>query len=539
MLASPLYMMQVYNRVLPGRSEPTLLVLSMLTLGLLIVMALLEITRSRVLVRISGQLELKLGEAVVKAMVKSAVASPRASAQPIRDFDTIRQFLAGTAIFAFFDAPWTPIIIGIVFVFHPVLGIIAAAGAVGLFGIGLLNEFVTKGPLEAAARHSMRFNVWVDSALRNAEVLEAMGMLKNVRRRWYGLRNEILGLQAVASDRAGSVAAWSKFLRLALQTALLGAGAYLALQDLISPGVIIAASILVGRGLAPVESAIGTWKQFISARVAYARLSDLLIRQPPDSPRTSLPRPRGVLQVESLVAAPPGAEVPILRDISFGLPAGQLLGIIGRSGAGKSTLARTIVGAWRPSAGKVRLDGADIQNWDPDELGRHIGYLPQDIELFEGTVGENIARFGDLDSGRIVAAAQRAGLHATILRLPKGYETPVGPGGCVLSGGQRQRIGLARALYGDPVLIVLDEPDSNLDEEGGGALAKAIIEMKLAGSTVILISHRPNIIGLLDHVMILVDGSIRAFGPRQEVLTRLARPSVAPVRLDRPTAAAG
>ena len=529
MLASPLYMMQIYNRVLPSRSEPTLILLTGLLCTLLAVMCLLEIVRSRVLVRVSGRLDLALSDAILAAMAKSALGPGRGGGQALRDFDTLRQFLSGAAIFALFDVPWTPITIGVVFVLHPALGTIAAIGALGLFAIGVLNELVTRGPLEAANRQAVRFNGLLEGALRNAEALEAMGMFANLQRRWQALRGEILLQQAIASDRAGTITSASKFLRLILQSALLGVGAYLAINDQIAPGVIIASSILVGRALAPVESAIGTWKQFVSARTAHARLSELLQRYPAPGFQTSLPRPKGHLQIESLSFQLPGGDAPILRQVAFELEPGQVLGIVGRSAAGKSTLARLIVGAWRPSAGKVRLDGADIANWNRVELGRHVGYLPQDVELFEGTISENIARFGPLESAKIVAAAQAAGVHDLILRLPKGYDTPIGPGGCSLSGGQRQRVALARALYDEPALVVLDEPNANLDDEGDAALMRAIAGLKLAGATVVLISHRPHIVDILDRVLVLADGTVRAFGTRQEVLARLApRPPGSP-----------
>ena len=524
MLVSPLYMMQVYNRVLPSQSEETLVVLTLLACGMLGVMGLLEFVRARILVRVSGQLDLRLSGRVLSAIFRSSLQSPRGGVQGLRDFDTVRQFLAGTGTFAFFDAPWTPIIIAVVFLFHPLLGVIATLGALVLFGLAIANELATRRPLQEANRHSVGVNGFIESSLRNAEVLQAMGMFANLRRSWADRRVELLRLQSLASDRAGAISAITKSLRLLLQIALLGAGAHLAIYGEITPGVIIATSILVGRALAPVEMAIGTWKQFVSARTSYARLNKLLAEQPEPAVSTSLPRPKGDLLVENLTAVPPGAGAPTLRQISFPLAAGQVLGVVGPSGAGKSTLARLIVGAWRPFSGKVRLDGADIHNWNRDELGPYIGYLPQDVELFDGTVSENIARFGELDSAKIVAAAKRAGVHEMILRLPSGYDAPIGPGGCVLSGGQRQRIGLARAIFGDPALVVLDEPNSNLDEDGENALTNAIMDLKDAGTTVVIVSHRPSILGTMDQILVLADGVVRAFGSRSEVLARLARP---------------
>jgi PrtD family type I secretion system ABC transporter len=532
-LVLPLYMMQVYNRVLPSRSEPTLLMLTALAGALLVVMCLLEMIRSRVLVRISGRLDLQLSDAVMAAMSKAAVFSGRGGGQALRDFDTMRQFLSGSAIFALFDAPWTPVVIALVFAFHPVLGTIATVGAIVLFALGAVNEVCTRRPLEEANLRTIRFNGLLEGALRNAQVLEAMGMLRAMRQHWQRHRGDILRLQASASDRAGLVMAASKLSRLLLQVALLGAGAYLAVNDMISAGVIIAASILVGRALAPVENAIGTWKQFVGARAAFARLNEVLERHRAPAFRTALPPPTGRLAVENVTVTAPGADTPILRNVSFNIEPGQVLGVVGPSGAGKSSLARLIVGAWRAAVGKVRLDGADIEQWDSDELGGHIGYLPQDVELFDGTVSENIARFGELDSERIVAAARSAGVHEMILRLPLGYDTSIGPAGSILSGGQRQRIGLARALYNQPVLVVLDEPNASLDEEGDAALVRAIGTLKQAGSTVVLISHRPHIVDLLDRILVLADGSVRAFGPRQEILQRMMRRPLAPVPAER------
>lgn len=528
MLVSPMYMMQVYDRVLHSRSEATLLMLTLITVGLLGVMALLEVIRSRVLVRVGGRLDQEMSERILSAQFQASLHRVGSNpAQASRDFDTVRQFLTGSGIFAFFDAPWTPLILAVIFIFHPVLGLIALVGGILLFALAIVNEAVTKKPLEEANRNAVVAAGAIDSSMRNAEVLEAMGMFGNFRRRWAGRREEILRLQAVASDRAGIIMGLTKYLRLLLQTAILGGGAWLAIHEQISPGVIIAASILMGRALAPVEQAIGTWKQFVGARIAYRRLNELLARIPQPVPRTELPRPAGDLKVETVVVVPPGGSAPTLSRVSFDLAAGQVLGVIGPSGAGKSTLARLLVGAWRPYAGTVRIDGADLHNWDPERRGTFMGYLPQDVELFDGSVSENIARFGELDSDAIVAAARRAGVHDMILRLPQGYDTPIGTGGCALSGGQRQRIGLARAVYGGPAMVILDEPNSNLDDEGESALVHAISELKRAGTTVIIISHRPSILSATDQILVLADGGVRMFGNRNEVLSRFTRPVVA------------
>ena len=528
MLVSPLYMMQVYDRVLHSRSEATLLMLTLITVGLLGVMALLEVIRSKILVRVGGRMDQLLSERILSAQFQASLHRIGANpGQASRDFDTVRQFLTGAGIFAFFDAPWTPLILALMFMFHPVLGLIALCGGILLFGLALINEAVTKKPLEAANKNAVIAAGAIDSSMRNAEVLEAMGMFGNFRDRWAGRREEILRLQAIASDRAGVIMGLTKFIRLLLQTAILGGGAWLAIHEQISPGLIIAGSIMMGRALAPVEQAIGTWKQFVGARIAHRRLTELLNRVPKHQERTALPRPTGDLKVETVVVVPPGSSAPTLSRVSFDLAAGQVLGVIGPSGAGKSTLARLLVGAWRPYAGTVRVDGADLHNWDPEARGDFMGYLPQDVELFDGSVAENIARFGEMDSEAIVTAAKRAGVHDMILRLPQGYDTPIGTGGCALSGGQRQRIGLARAVYGGPCLVILDEPNSNLDDEGESALVHAISELKRTGTTVVIISHRPSILGVTDQILVLAEGAVRMFGNRAEVLARFTRPVVA------------
>ncbi|HJS31392.1 MAG TPA: type I secretion system permease/ATPase [Alphaproteobacteria bacterium] len=526
MLVSPIYMMQVYNRVLPSRSVETLIVLSALAFALLAVMGLLDIVRSRILVRVSGKLDGRLSERIFSAVFSATLhRQSRHASQGMRDFETLRQFISGPMLIAAFDAPWTPVLILIVFAMHPWLGVLAFAGALVLFGLAMVSEMATRGALEDASAHAIRFASTLDGGLRNAEVVQAMGMLANLRRRWFSHRGKMLALQARASDLGGTLNAASKFARLLLQTALLGLGAYLAIYDEITPGAIIAASIIMGRALAPVESAIGGWKQFVAARSSYRRLSGLLGVEPETGAKTSLPAPKGEIRFENVVVVPPGGGAPTLRGVNFTIPAGQVLCILGPSGAGKSTLARTLVGAWRPYSGHVRIDGASIHDWNRSELGPHIGYLPQDVELFDGTVAENIARFGVADSSKIVAAAQLAGVHETILRLSQGYETAIGPGGSTLSAGQRQRIGLARALYGNPAIVVLDEPNSNLDEAGEMALARAVGELKSRGATVLLISHRWSSRGALDQILVIENGAIRMFGPRNEVVQRLVRPA--------------
>jgi PrtD family type I secretion system ABC transporter len=527
MVVPSLYMMQVYDRVLHSHSEATLLMLTLITVGLLGAMSLLEIIRSRILVRIGGRLDQRLGDRVLAAQFTSSLQrSSDNPGQVMRDLDAVRQFLTGSGIFAFFDAPWAPIFLAIIFLLHPMLGFFAIAGGAVLLALAIANNAITKKPLEKAGKASVSLSGTIDSSLRNAEVIEAMGMFQNFRRRWSIRHGDVLRYQAQASDRAGIVMGLTKYTRLLLQTAMLGGGAWLAIHEQMSAGCIIASSVLMGRALAPVEQAIGIWKQFLGARVSYRRLTDLLGATAGTAERSNPPRPIGALSADGVSATPPGRDTPCLSDLSFELGSGQVLGIIGPSGAGKSTLARLLVGAWRPNAGTVRFDGVDIQSWDARTRGVFVGYLPQDVELFDGTIAENIGRFGALDSEAIVAAARRADVHDLILRLPMGYDTPIGRGGSALSGGQRQRIGLARAVFGNPAIIVLDEPNSNLDDDGEAALVHAVSQMKAAGTTVVVISHRPSILSATDQIMILEAGKIRLFGSRAAVLAAVTRPVI-------------
>ena len=524
MVVPSLYMMQVYDRVLHSHSEATLFMLTLITVGLLGTMSLLEVFRSRILVRIGGRLDQRLGERVLAAQFSGSLQRLDGNpAQAMRDFDTVRQFLTGSGIFAFFDAPWAPIFLAIIFLLHPMLGFIALAGGGVLLALAIANNAVTRKPLEAAGKISSALSGAIDSSMRNAEVIEAMGMFQNFRHRWAARQGDVLRLQAQAADRAGVIMGLTKYTRLLLQTAMLGGGAWLAIHEQMSAGCIIASSVLMGRALAPVEQAIGIWKQFLGARVAYRRLNGLLGATRGAAERSNPPRPVGAISAEDIRATPPGRDIPSLSDLTFELGSGQVLGIIGPSGAGKSTLARLLVGAWRPDAGTVRFDGSDIQSWDAETRGSFVGYLPQDVELFDGTIAENIARFGTLDGEAIVAAARRADVHELILRLPQGYDTPIGRGGSALSGGQRQRIGLARAVFGNPAIVVLDEPNSNLDDDGEAALVHAVSQMKATGTTVVIISHRPSILSATDQIMVLEAGRIRLIGDRAEVLAAVTR----------------
>lgn len=526
MLLPAIYMLQVYDRVLASSSVSTLVALTVLVVALYMVMGLLEIARSWLLVRVSARLDIGLNERLFRAMFDVGLRSGRGvGTQPLSDLSNLRQFLTGQGLFAFFDTPWIPIYLAVIFLLDPLLGWIGVAGLVVIVILATVNELTTRNPLGTANTLSVQNNSIVSGNLRNAEVLEAMGMLDNVHRRWLERHNELLKLQALASDRAGVLANTSKAFRIMLQSLILGAGAWLAIQQIITPGAMIAASILLGRALAPVDMLIGSWKHFLAARSAYGRLRSLL-QSIPSRPRfMRLPAPSGHLSAEQLVVAPPGASAPVIRGISFEINVGETVGIIGPSAAGKSTLARAVLGVWHPVSGKMRLDGAAVTNWNRDELGPHVGYLPQDIELLEGTVSENIARFGEIDADAVVTAAQKAGVHEMILRLPQGYDTPIGEGGAVLSAGQRQRVGLARALYGSPSLVVLDEPNSNLDEQGEHALAQAIDHLKRSHTTVLVITHRPNLLHRVDRIMVLRDGLIQLFGDREKVLAEFVRPA--------------
>ncbi|NCV15209.1 MAG: type I secretion system permease/ATPase, partial [Betaproteobacteria bacterium] len=516
------YMMQVYDRVLNSRNETTLIMLSLITLGAFAVMAWIEQIRSQVLVRVGNQVDDELSARVfTAAFERNLRGRTGAAGAAMNDLTQVRQFVTGNGLFAFFDMPWTPIYILVVYLFHPVLGIFVLFGAVVSFLLAWLNERSTKQGLAEANQAAMMGSAFATTNLRNAEVIEAMGMLPALRARWKAMQDRLLQKQSEASDRAGLVSAAIKFWRLTMQSAVLGIGALLVLENLASPGVMIAASILAGRALAPVDLAIASWKQFSSARTSYQRLSQLLEDFPARTQGMSLPRPKGLLTVEQVIASPPGAQAPVLRGVQFAVKPGEVLVIVGPSASGKSTLARLMVGVWLAQAGKVRLDGADIFLWNKDELGPWIGYLPQDIELFEGTIAENIARFGEIDSELVIEAASRAGMHDMILRFPKGYDTPIGESGSALSGGQRQRIALARALYGDPALIVLDEPNSNLDDAGEQALVRAVMQAKSEGRTVILITHRTSIVGIADNLMVLREGAVHMHGPRQQVLQAL------------------
>ena len=524
LLVPSLYMLQVYDRVLASRNQTTLLLITTIIVAAYIVMSALEFVRSFVLIRIASQLDMQLNQRVYTAAFEQNLKRAGGNAgQALQDLTTVRQFLSGNALFAFFDAPWFPIYLVIIFLIHPYLGFFALCGTFIHMSLAIWNEKATKKPLAEANMMAVSASNLATNNLRNAEVIESMGMLPNFTKRWFGLHTKFLRLQAEASEKAGIITATTKFVRVTLQSLILGFAALLVLDGKITSGMMIVCSILMGRVLNPVEQLIGVWRSWSSTKSAYNRLNDLLSANPLRAVGMPLPKPIGKVSVEALTALPPGANKPALSNLSFAIVPGDVLGVVGPSGAGKSTLARVLVGIWPSAAGKVRLDGADIFQWNKAELGPSMGYLPQDIELFGGTVSENIARFGDVDAEKVVQAAKRAGVHEMILYLPHGYDTPMGDGGAGLSGGQKQRIGLARAMYDDPAFIVLDEPNSNLDEIGEQALIAAIQDLRVRGKTIVMITHRASTLAATNKLLVLKDGVAQMFGPTLEVLEKLTQ----------------
>ena len=529
MLTPSLYMLQVFDRVMLSRSEFTLAALTLVMLFFFAVMAFAEWARSRLLVRTGVKLDEHLNSRVFSASFEAHLnqlgSNPN---QAFSDLTNVRQFMTGQGLFAFMDAPWTPIYMFVLYLLHPLLGLLAVIFSLLLLALAYLSHFLTQQPLEKAMEAGMQVNNYVQSKLKNAEVIESMGMLGDLRRLWQIRHQHYLGVNQKAQDLAARIQALTKFLRYTQQSLTLGAGALLVIEgDLASAGVIIAANMLMGRATAPIDQMVATWKSTLAARQAFLRLEQLLSRHPQRNAGLVHDAPQGHMRIENLVATAPDRAQPILKGLSADFPAGEVVAIIGPSGSGKSTLARALVGIWPYVTGKVLMDGEPIQSWDREELGPFLGYLPQDIELFEGTIAENIARFGTIDPEKVILAAGRAGVHEMILHFPRGYDTSMGEAGSLLSGGQRQRIGLARAMYGDPSLIVLDEPNSNLDDVGEAALVKAVQDLRQQGKTVLLITHRMSIVGIVDRILVLMDGAIQQYGPRQQVIAAL-QPKPAP-----------
>ena len=529
MLSPTLYMLQVYDRVMVSRSELTLLAMSLITLFLFCVMAFAEWMRSRVLVRSGVRLDAMLGTRVFNASFEANLAPSGVSpARSFGDLIQIRQFLTGNGILAFFDTPWTPVYMAVLFILHPMLGWLALFFAAVQGALAWFGHRSTVAPAEEASRASGEASMYLQGKLRNAEVLEPMGMVHNLRPRWAQRHDQAQLLQGRAQALTHRITAWSKFIRYAQQSLALGAGALLVIDGQLSPGGMIAANVLMSRALAPIDMLVGAWRGFIGARGAFGRLEALLGAHPERDLALSRVAPQGALTLRGVVAVAPGRAEPILKGVNVAVAPGTVTVVLGPSGSGKSTLARCMVGIWPGVSGEVLLDGLPISGWDRNELGPYLGYLPQDIELFEGSIAENIARFGEVSPEKVIAAARSAGLHEMILRFPKGYDTPIGEAGNLLSGGQRQRIGLARAVYGDPVLVVLDEPNANLDDVGEAALVRTVQELKAKGRTVFLITHRPGIVAVADRLLILRNGMVQTEGPRDEVLASMRAAQATP-----------
>lgn len=521
MLTGPLYMLQVYDRVLGSRSEETLLALSILVAFLYLMMGFLDYARGRVLARAGAVFQTLLDHRVFTTVLRHAgLAAGRLGQNTgLRDLESIQRLFSSPALFAVFDIPWTPVFLLAIFIFHPWLGYLAVAGGTFLIIITILNQLMTKKIVAEANIATAQADTFADSIRNEAELVQSLGMRQAVFDRWMQYRKLSLARTMSSSDRTGTFSSATKTTRLFLQSAMLGLGAYLVLQNELTAGAMIAGSILLGRALAPIEQAIGQWQLVQRAQTGWLRLSELLQRSAFEAPKTQLPDPRAILEVQQLTVIPPGDKQAALRMISFRLEPGKALGVIGQSGAGKSTLARALMGVWPAAGGKIRLDGAATDQYDADVLGSYIGYLPQRVTLFDGTIAENIARMAlEPDPKLVIEAAQKAGAHDIIVRLPDGYDTRVSPHGGRLSGGQVQRIGLARAMYGNPVLLVLDEPNSNLDSIGSEALNRAIREMKSKGMSVIIMAHRPAAIAECELLLVIEDGLAKAFGPRDEVL---------------------
>ena len=526
MLVPVIYMLQVYDRVVSSGSYSTLAMLTLLMVALTAALGGFEWVRSMILIAASNRIEKNLRRRVSDATFKRALLTGGSvsNSQPLSDLSSLRQFLTGNGLFAFFDAPWFPIYVFVMFMFHPMFGYAAIFAGIVMIALAYTTEKVTSKKLQDANSKSNWINNQVNGTLKNSEVIAAMGMADDLRHRQEKRFDEVLTLQTDASRSAGLLQSLSKTFRMVMQSLLLGLGALLALRQEISPGMMIAGSLLLGRALAPIDMLVGTWKGFTLARGQYDRLGQLLNQIPKDADTMSLPAPTGKLSAEQVMVVPPGSKNIVVRGVNMELKAGEALGIVGPSASGKSCLARALLGIWPTYSGKVRLDGADIFAWDRAELGPYVGYLPQDIELFDGSISENICRFGDVDPDKVVEAAKTAGVHDLILHLPQGYDTVIGGSGGILSGGQRQRIGLARAIYGSPKYLVLDEPNSNLDDQGERELVEAIRRIKAEGATVIIITHRTMVLQCVDKILVMRDGAASHFGPRDQVLAALAAP---------------
>ncbi|NSY37839.1 type I secretion system permease/ATPase [Leisingera sp. ANG59] len=523
MLTGPLYMMQVYDRVLGSRSEATLLALSLLVVFLYGMMGLLDYARGRIMARVGARFQAALDKRVFDAMIRrSAVAQDPVAQTGLSDLEAVQRLIASPVLTAAFDLPWTPVFLAGIALFHPWLGLLALAGGAVLVVIALLNQMFTRLPQQKASMTGHKANLMSEEIRNEAEMIQSMGMRGASFERWKQARDAALADSVTANDTGGGFTTLTKTLRLFLQSAMLGLGAYLVLQNQVTPGAMIAGSILMGRALAPIELGLGQWGLVQRALKGWHNLAELLDKVPEEDARTALPKPKALLEVQGLAVVPPGSNTPLLRNVNFRVQPGQAIGVIGPSGSGKSTLARALTGVWRPAAGSVRLDGASLDQYAPDVLGGHIGYLPQRVQVFDGTIAQNIARLNQQpDAEKVVEAARKAAAHEMILKLPDGYDTRVNATGGRLSGGQMQRVGLARALFDDPVIVILDEPNSNLDNEGSIALNQAIKQIKAEGRSVLIMAHRPAAIQECDMLLVIDKGTQTAFGPKDKVLQEM------------------
>ncbi|ECI4647467.1 type I secretion system permease/ATPase [Salmonella enterica subsp. salamae] len=526
MLVPSVYMLQVYDRVLLSRNEVTLLMLTLIMLGMLGMMALLEYVRSIIAIKIGRHFDMQLNTRVYTATYEANLKNNSSldARVMLNDLINLRQFLTSSALFTFFDVPWFPIYLLVMFLFSPWLGLFALVGALVLIVLAVTNEILSGPPLSEANKLSIMSGNMAGNTLRNSEVIGSMGMLFNLKTRWFILHEKFIRNQLIASERTARLTSLTKFVRLALQSLVLGFGGWLAIDGYITPGMMIAGSILMGRTLSPIEQVINVWKNWSSAKMAYQRIVGILEKYPVNHAGMSLPPPVGNLSVENVSAIPAGSKNTVLNNVSFSIQPGDVLGIVGPSASGKSTLARLLVGVWSVNEGTVRLDNADISQWNKDELGEYIGYLPQNIGIMTGTIADNISRFNEIISEKVIEAAKMVGVHELILSFPNGYDTLIGDGGIKLSGGQTQRIGLARALYGDPSIIILDEPNASLDDAGEKALNQAIKSLQQKNKTVVLITHRANLLSTTNKILLLVDGTVQAFGPAPQILPLLVKP---------------
>lgn len=528
MLAMPLYSMQISDRVMQSRNGGTLVMLTIIVVVFLALYGFLEYVRAGIQLRGSIMFDDIIRHSLFDGLMRTDVTgASRIGPQALRDAEMLRETISSGLVSTMFDAPWAPIFVLLCFFLHPMLGVVALCGALAMLVFTWLSEGITKSSVRHASQLSAEASQFAASALKNGQAVRGLGMGDTISEKWNATQNEVVATQAVASERVAAVNAVSKFVSMLVQAALLGVGAWLAIEQLISPGVMMASSIMMGRALSPVQMVVGQWKRIVALRGSYDRLQQIFANLPDQGVTADQPDPIGKLDVQQIVVVPPTGGRPVVKGVSFAAAPGEVIAIIGSSGSGKSSMARALAGVWPLVQGTIRLDGKHFQEWDPNRLGKHIGYLPQNVELFAGTIAQNIARLGKVDDKAVIAAAKAAGAHDLILRLPKGYDTQIGEGGGALSGGTRQRVGLARALYGNPRLIILDEPNANLDDEGDRALHRAILEMKKDGRTVVVVTHKPQMLSVVDKILVISFGLTLAFGPRDAVLQSLRAPNLA------------